>query len=180
MSVPNLPDTLKAMGNYNRRMIALIIILLFALAGMTIKAYFGKSDCQTVQEQVDKLTASQGQCIESNARLMARVDELTKGYLHIDSMLANVKPDTVIMKNTIDRSSSRAPASVAVVEVSSPMVDEAHNAVAASAPPPPSSSNLRPLNRLRPLNTEPKMVIKKGNSDKVMNSIKSYINQKID
>jgi hypothetical protein len=173
--IPNLPETLKVMGNYNRRMIALIIILVFALAGMTIKAYFGKSDCQSVQDQVDKLTASQGRCIESNSRLMARVDELTKGYLHIDSMLANVKPDTVIMKTTERYPiNDRAPASVGVaVEESSPMVDESH--MLASAPPPP----LRRITRLTSL-SDSKVLVKKGNSDKVMNSIKTYITQKID
>jgi hypothetical protein len=112
MSTPNnLPETLKVMGSYNRRMIALIIILLAGLAGMTIKAYYGKSDCASVQSQVDRLTESQGKmteaqakCVQSNMDLMNRNQELTAIIIHVDSVLGNIRPDTVFIKpEVLDR-----------------------------------------------------------------------------
>ena len=109
MSIPNLPETLKVMGNQNRRMIALIIILLAGLAGMTIKAYYGKSDCASVQSQVDKLTESQGKmteaqakCSQANLDLMTKNQELTAIIIHVDSVLSNIRPDTVVVRPTTE------------------------------------------------------------------------------
>jgi hypothetical protein len=160
MSIPNLPETLKVMGNQNRRMIALIIILLAGLAGMTIKAYYGKSDCASVQSQVDKLTESQGKmteaqakCSQANLDLMTKNQELTAIIIHVDSVLSNIRPDTVVVKPTevLDREYVRH--------------DSNSNMVAAAPAPEPVMRN--------------QVTFKKGNTSTITMDVRKLIKSKI-
>ena len=164
MSIPNLPETLKVMGNQNRRMIALIIILLAGLAGMTIKAYYGKSDCVSVQSQVDKLTESQGKmteaqakCSQANLDLMTKNQELTDIIIHVDSVLSNIRPDTVVVK----------PTEVFAKESYVKKYNDSGKMMAAPPPPPE-------------VNKERKEIIfKKGNTSTITMDVRKLIKSKI-
>jgi len=165
MSIPNLPETLKVMGNQNRRMIALIIILLAGLAGMTIKAYYGKSDCASVQSQVDKLTEAQGKmteaqakCSQANLDLMTKNQELTAIIIHVDSVLSNIRPDTVVVRPTTE-----------VFAKESYVKKYNDSGKMMAAPPPPPEVNKE----------RKEIIFKKGNTSTITMDVRKLIKSKI-
>jgi hypothetical protein len=122
---------------------------------------------KVMQKQLNECVASQGSLINQNSLLVAKTKDLTDGYFKIDSVLKNIKPDTVFVVKTETRisqmiaESHRAPASVTEEEF------------IASAPPPPLPEVEH--------SAEPKptiKTIKKGNSAEVLKDVRVMIQEK--
>lgn len=80
------------------RMTALILLLLTLIIMLSIKAFTTKSDCSIQQKQIDDCIKSQATIMQANHDIVDRDRRLV---LQLDSMIGRIKPDTVVIVQTI-------------------------------------------------------------------------------
>lgn len=80
------------------RMTALILLLLTLIIMLSIKAFTTKSDCSGQQKQIDDCIKSQAVIMQTNHDIVERDRRLV---LELDSMIGKIKPDTVVIVQTI-------------------------------------------------------------------------------
>lgn len=80
------------------RMTALILLLLTLIIMLSIKAFTTKSDCSIQQKQIDDCIKSQAVIMQTNHDIIERDRKLV---LQLDSMIGRIKPDTIVIVQTI-------------------------------------------------------------------------------
>ena len=126
----NIADILKSFEPKIRLRALVILLSVLFLVNLT-NDYFKKSDCSSLQIQIDNLTKSQATIINTNEIIMQKNKELTEGYLKLDSMLTKIKPDTVyinfVAKPNVERVSAILDTSMVlsacVKKISNPIVE---------------------------------------------------------
>jgi hypothetical protein len=162
----NLSEILKSFS-VKQRLTVLLLLLITILASIFIKSYFSTTDLAPMQKQLNECVASQGTLINQNSLLVSKTKDLTDGYLKIDSVLKNIKPDTVFVVKT------ETIAEHPVAEARRVMYSE--DRMMASAPPPPGDTHEVTHSEL------PKPIIKtikKGNSAEVLKDVRIMIQEK--
>ena len=93
----NLSEILKSFSG-KQRLTVLLLLLFTILASIFIKSYFSTTDLAPMQKQLNECVSSQGALINQNSLLVNKTKDLTDGYLKIDSVLKNIKPNYLIYK----------------------------------------------------------------------------------
>ena len=163
----NLSEILKSFSG-KQRLTVLLLLLITILASIFIKSYFSTTDLAPMQKQLNECVASQGSLINQNSLLVSKTKDLTDGYLKIDSVLKNIKPDTVFVVKT------ETIAEHPVAEASRVMYSE--DRMMASAPPPSDEVTHEVTHSESP---QPIIkTIKQGNSAEVLKDVRIMIQEK--
>jgi len=143
------------------RMTALILLLLTLIIMLSIKAFTSKSDCSIQQKQIDDCIKSQATIMQANHDIVERNRKL---YLELDSMIGKIKPDTIVIVQTI----TNQPVQTESHALAKYNVDtkDGNEIVMSAAPPPPEvyTSSM----------SESKKV-KKGNIRQILSDMKSLM-----
>jgi hypothetical protein len=84
------------------RIAVLLIFVFAAISTIYIKSSFVRSDCSSLQIQIDNLNKSQYSIIQENNTIIQKNKELLDGYLKMDSLMKNMKVDTIFIEKTIE------------------------------------------------------------------------------
>jgi hypothetical protein len=100
MSIQNIPEIIKAVGGDRKKRITLIVILVAMVLMAGIAKWTARGDCKPLIEQNQQLLEIQGRLTEQNQKILEKNREMSEGYLAIQEMLTQIKPDTVYVTVT--------------------------------------------------------------------------------
>ena len=144
------------------RMTALILLLLTLIIMLSIKAFTTKSDCSIQQKQIDDCIKSQATIMQANHDIVDRDRRLV---LQLDSMIGGIKPDTVVIVQTITNQQVQTE-SHALAKHGRQSTD-GEGVMMAAAPPPPAEENKT--------SKKEETKIKKGNTKQILQGMKALM-----
>lgn len=151
----NIAEILKSFTG-KQRLTVLIFLLITIMFSIFIKSYFSTADLAPVQKQLNQCIVSQGDLVNQNSNLINKSKENVALLMHMDSMLTNIKPDTVYIKDEL-------------VSV------EPHVAQRHTPPGVDGVMTAAPLERAIPQQVKRTFNVKSGNSAKVVGDVRKLI-----
>lgn len=97
-------DSIKLFSTDRKRMLALILILIFGVTITLITSYFTTDNCTPLIDQNSALVKSQNELTIVNSEIIKKNRELVNGYIEIQDILRGFKKDTIFITKTIERS----------------------------------------------------------------------------
>lgn len=94
-------DIIIAVGKDPRKMWTLVIILIFLTIASVSKTFFATDDCSPLIKQNEDLLHYQSELINENQKTIKTNQDLLNGYLELQKLIANMKPDTVYITKTV-------------------------------------------------------------------------------
>lgn len=91
----HVAEIITAVGNNPKKMWTMVIILLFVSTVVIINKVLSKSDCAPLIKENVNLMKGQNELLDQNRLVMTRNAELLKGFLDIQKLIVDMKPDTV-------------------------------------------------------------------------------------
>ena len=95
MSIQNIPEIIKAVGGDRKKRITLIIILVALIMMAGVAKWTARGDCEPLIKQNEQLLGIQKTLTEQNQSIIEKNRDLSEGYLQIQQMLTQIRPDTV-------------------------------------------------------------------------------------
>ena len=95
-----IAEIIKAVGRDPRKMLTMVILLVFVSGVTIVDKLLTKSDCEPLIKQNNELVKSQSNLVQENQDIIKKNQELIDGYLQIQKLLPTMKPDTVYITKT--------------------------------------------------------------------------------
>lgn len=95
MSIPNIAEIVKSVGGDPKKRATLIIVMMSLIIMTAVGKWVARGDCDPLIKQNEQLLRIQKTLTEQNQSIIERNRDLSEGYLQIQNMLTQIRPDTV-------------------------------------------------------------------------------------